>query len=204
MYVNKDLKWNSHVRHITNKAISRLYLLFKSIRSHDSKFLIRMYSVYVLPILDYCSSVYNTNSSQNLAVIERVQRLFTRRLFHRCFKYTHPVIPTYTERLRLLSLQSLEERYIKIDLTLFHKLVTNEIAINTTYPIRDFNSTRTNPLGIRFPRSKLDIRRNFFLDRVPLLYTKLPVNIISLSPSGFSGYIKGVRLSDLLPDTYMC
>jgi ribonucleases P/MRP protein subunit RPP40 len=74
LHVSSELKWQQHITIVTKKAISRLHLLFKSIQSHDPSFLIRIYFTYVVPILDYCSPIYNSNSFQNKAIIERVHK----------------------------------------------------------------------------------------------------------------------------------
>ena len=128
-------------------------------------------------------------------MIEKVQRLFTRNVFARCFKYVYPIMPSYAERLQILSLQSLEEHRLKNELILFHKIVCNEIAIQTQNPIfSDFHITRTNPRGIIIPTSKKDIRREFFFARIAQLYLKLPNELINLPVNSFSAKIKGFKL----------
>ena len=81
LYVSSNLKWDGHIRKVSKRAISRLYLLFKAVRSTDPNFLTRMYFTYVVPLLDYGSCIFNSNSKQNAAIIERVQRIFTEMYF---------------------------------------------------------------------------------------------------------------------------
>jgi hypothetical protein len=199
IYVSHDIKWRAHVDYITKKALSRLYLLFKSIRSNDPKFLTRMYNVYVLPLIDYGSSIYNSTSKQNLALIEKVQKRFTRLLFVRCFKYVYRDIPSYSERLQILCIDSLEVHLLRSDLILFHKFVTNNIFFQTNCPIFcDFYSTRTNPRGIIPTRSTKNARNDFFTIRLARLYLKLPSDITSLSFPLFQSKVKRLDLSFLL------
>ena len=178
--------------------MSRLFLLFKSVQSCDPEFLTSMYYTYVVPILDYCSPIFNSNSKQNSAVIERVQKHFTRLVFNRCYKYVHPVIPDYTACLKVLFIESLSDRRLKSDLILFHKLVNNILAIETnTPPFCDFYSTRNNPRGIIIPKSTKNIRNEFFTVRIPKLYTKLPPEIVQLPPHSFADLVKRTEVSKL-------
>ena len=71
--ISNDLKWVDHIKYITNKANSRLFLLFKSVQSCDSEFLTKIYNVYIRSLLDYGSSIYNSSSKQNSQKIEKVQ-----------------------------------------------------------------------------------------------------------------------------------
>lgn len=200
LYVSSNLKWDGHIRKVSKRAISRLYLLFKAVRSTDPNFLTRMYLTYVVPLLDYGSCIFNSNSKQNAAIIERVQRIFTRNVFSRCYNHSYPVIPPYEERLKILSLPSLSERLLKADLILYHKIITNEIAIETQYPVIDLNPTRTNPRGIYRPKAKRDFRKNFFLSRIPSIYLKLPATLVNSSLEKFTDSIKRLQLKNLLSD----
>ena len=158
-----------------------------------------MYNVYVLPLIDYGSSIYNSTSKQNLALIEKVQKRFTRLLFVRCFKYVYRDIPSYSERLQILCIDSLEVHLLRSDLILFHKFVTNNIFFQTNCPIFcDFYSTRTNPRGIIPTRSTKNARNDFFTIRLARLYLKLPSDITSLSFPLFQSKVKRLDLSFLL------
>ena len=110
------------------------------------------------------------------------------------------MIPPYEERLKILSLPSLSERLLKADLILYHKIITNEIAIETQYPVIDLNPTRTNPRSIYRPKVKRDFRKNFFLSRIPPIYIKLPKTLINSSLKKFTDSIKRLQLKNLLSD----
>ena len=70
--------------------------------------MVRAYKVYVRPILEYCSPVWSPYLLHEVDEIERVQRYFTRRLQGlKSF--------SYTDRLFLLDLESLELRRLKIE-----------------------------------------------------------------------------------------
>ena len=63
-----------------------------------------LYKVYIRPILDFGSSIYNSDSKQNCILREKVQKRFTCYVFSRCYKFEHPIIPDYEERLKILNL----------------------------------------------------------------------------------------------------
>ena len=69
----------------------------------------KAFTTYVRPILEYCSVVWSPFYLKDIILIEKVQRRFTKRLFVSSNL-------TYSERLKLLELESLEERRIKTDL----------------------------------------------------------------------------------------
>ena len=79
----------------------------------------------VIPLLDYCAVFYTRTSIHNIKVVERVQKRFLYKLFKRC--YPGVVIPSYTERLRLFSFESLEQRYEKLDLVTLYKILTHSL-----------------------------------------------------------------------------
>ena len=82
--------------------------------SRDINLLMRAYLVYVRPILEYNSVVWSPYGKHDIDAIERVQRRFTKRL--RGYG-SH----SYSERLRLLELPSLELRRLRIDLIWCYK-----------------------------------------------------------------------------------
>ena len=55
--------------------------------TNDYVFILQAYIHYVRPILEYNSSIWNphTNYIGNAKALERVQRLFTKRLFYRIY-----------------------------------------------------------------------------------------------------------------------
>ena len=74
------------------------------------------FNVYVRPILEYCSIIWNPHLLKDIEAIENVQRRFTKRL---------PGMQnfTYHQRLVSLSLDSLELRRIRLDLIYTYKIV---------------------------------------------------------------------------------
>jgi hypothetical protein len=134
-----------------------------------------LYKIYVRSILDFGSSIYNSNSKQNSIIIEQVQRRFTRYIFIRYFKYQYANLPS--ESLKILDLETLEIHRLKADLILFHKLVTQNVKLDSSILIfSNTHVTCTNPQGIVPVIAHKNASINFFFSRVSKLYLKLPIH----------------------------
>ena len=100
------------------KTLSRCHTnawqFYSGVSVQKTSLLVRAYKVYVRPILEYCSPVWSPYLLHEVDEIERVQRYFTCRLQGlKSF--------SYTDRLFLLDLESLESRRLKADLTMYFK-----------------------------------------------------------------------------------
>jgi hypothetical protein len=79
--IDRDLKFSSHIDAIIGKAKQRIYLILKSFHIRDIKPLTFAYTAYILPILDYGSSVW---SPSGLARISTGWRAFSATLRSVC------------------------------------------------------------------------------------------------------------------------
>ena len=121
--VDSKLNFSSHIDSIISKAKQRIYLIFKSFITRDIKVMTFAYKTYILPILEYCSSVWNPAKLEDIDKLESVQRYFTKRLHGLWQK-------SYKERLIACSLQSLELRRLIMDIVLCFKIVHGLVALN--------------------------------------------------------------------------
>ena len=83
-------------------------LIFRSFVSRNIQILVRAFTTYVRPILEYCTPIWSPYLLKDINKIGSVQRYFTRRLFPEK-QYS------YAERLILTNLDTLESRRIKSD-----------------------------------------------------------------------------------------
>jgi len=91
--------------------------------SRDVDMLTKAYLVYVRPLLEVNSVIWSPHYKQGIDLIERVQRRFTKRLPG----YSNY---TYSERLTLLNLPSLELRRLRLDLIWCYKILFGLISID--------------------------------------------------------------------------
>ena len=78
--ITNDLKWNIHISITCAKARRQLGFLYRHFHSADTKTLCQLYKSLILPILDYCSTVWDphTITHMHINLLESVQRFAAR------------------------------------------------------------------------------------------------------------------------------
>jgi hypothetical protein len=180
LLVSPSLLWDDHVQHITAKARSRMFLLLKALRSRDIHFMQRMFNVYVCPLLEFASPVFNSFRAKNIHDIESVQRRFTHLIFQRS---TTPTSLPYSERLAALKCKTLFNRRCATDLKTLHAIIHGRLNANLS---SQFEITPSHIRGMERARllvstqSRLQVRSNYFLFRCEKLFNVLPYDVRKL------------------------
>ena len=86
---------------------------------------LRAFITFVRPILEYASQIWNPFIHKSVDDLEHVQRYFTSRI---------PALKnlSYSDRLALLNVDSLEIRRLRSDLNLYHNIFNNLVCINSS------------------------------------------------------------------------
>ena len=121
--VDSNLNFSAQIDSIVVKAKQRTFLIFKSFESRDVTLFVFAYKTCILPILDYCSTIWFFNKLEDIDRIEKVQRYFTKRLFGLWQM-------SYIDRLVACGLPSLELRRLRTDIILCFKIIHKLIALN--------------------------------------------------------------------------
>lgn len=158
VYFDQNLSFSTHIEHIIRSSKSRLFCVLKAFRSNKLKPLLLCYTSYVRPIIEYCSPVFNPHLSKHIKAIEAVQKLATRIICHRVFKKYFP----YSDRLKLLRLQTLHERRSLCDSSTFNSIVSGSLLCSIR-PTFSRSKTRTKYIH---ESCKSVVRYNYFLNRV--------------------------------------
>ncbi|KAI8482781.1 hypothetical protein Bbelb_394430 [Branchiostoma belcheri] len=119
LYLQSDLKWNTHIDSICNKANQRLYLLrnLKHFRV-PAVDLVTVYTCYIRPVLEYAAPVWHPGLTTKLCRrIENVQRRALRVILgadfisysKACVQLNLPSLKTRREKLTLTFAKSLEQ-----------------------------------------------------------------------------------------------
>ncbi|GMR60022.1 hypothetical protein PMAYCL1PPCAC_30217, partial [Pristionchus mayeri] len=155
--VRSDLKNSCSIKTRAQKATSKLFLLLKALPFNCPTILIRSYKAYVLPLLDFASPFWNPHYISDIETLEKVQHIFTRQVFYRCFPSpSYPLsLPSYSDRMKTLGLRSLTER-----------------------PQRD----RTSSFGINIELTTSTARFHSFPVRTSRWYSQLP-DVIRTAPN---------------------
>ena len=112
MTFNSRLNFSTHINGIVSKAKQRLYLLKKRFSCSNDAALVLAFKTYVIPLLEYCSSIWSPSTVTDILYLESVQRNFTKTL-----KTCNSL--DYKDRLIKCGLCSLERRRKIADLILF-------------------------------------------------------------------------------------
>ena len=97
--------------------------IHRSFVSRDVTRLIRAYKTYVRPLVESNTVIWSPTAIGDVDLLERVQRKFTKKL---------PGMQNlpYTERLKLLNLDSLELRRLRVDLIWCYKIIFGLTCLN--------------------------------------------------------------------------
>ena len=77
---DQKLTFSPHITEIVSKVKQRIFLLFRTFRTRDKIPLLTAYKSFILPLVNYCSSVWSPHLLGDIYAIESVQRLFTRKV----------------------------------------------------------------------------------------------------------------------------
>ena len=170
LLVQDNLKFDQNIRKIAQKCQHLISQVNRSFSEKDLGLMMKLYNTYIIPHLDFGSSVWNPQKKKDIEVLERVQRRFTR------------IIPdlkglSYEERLTVLELPTLEERRNFNDLVQCYRLWNgidfspNPIFELVSRPAVTRSSAKNN---FKTEKPRLDTRKDFFSQRTAREWNKLP------------------------------
>nr|CAD2193606.1 unnamed protein product [Meloidogyne enterolobii]CAD2204952.1 unnamed protein product [Meloidogyne enterolobii] len=196
IHFSHDLKWDKHINIITRKAIRCSYSIFKSIKSRNPKILTNLFNIYVRPILEFSSSVFNPHLDKDIKSIEKVQKDFLRWVFRRINPKTE--LPEYHDLLYYFKQESLFYRRIKADLNLFHQHVCGTITIknNNSYFISKANTRGFQNIITIACNTKA--RFHSFFVRTARLYKFIPQHMRNSTPEHFSRLLVTFDISQFI------
>ena len=178
------MSYTNHCLYVARKAYARANLILRCFFYTDRNFLLRLYLIYVRPLLEYNSSVWSPHTNNDISIIERVQEYFSKRLIGM-------ESLTYDERLVALKLPSLSCRRNRSDLILLYKIMHNLIdtSLSKLFQLHSSVSvsnivTRGHSLKLYEPKPRINIFKFSFQCRVVKLWNNLPNHVctaVSLS-----------------------
>ena len=194
--ISHDLSFALHINKIVAKAHARANLIHKCFISKDAATLIKAFTVYVRPIVEYASVVWSPYHINEINKLESVQRRFTKRIVGLSSK-------SYAERMSMLQLDSLEVRRLRFDLLYTYKILFGLVDIDWSkmFSLNRFAVTRGHCYKLYARTSRINVRHNFFCNRVVNAWNRLPEegdNNYFKSYNSFRSFLMSFDLTGLL------
>ncbi len=162
--VHRSLKPSRQCERAANTAIAVLNQIKRNFHFRDRHVYLKLYKQYVRPHVKFATPAWSPWLQKDIKCLEKVQE-----------KAVAMVVGLkereYTERCKELGLDTLEERRRKLDLTQAFKIIRGIDNIDAAPLFRIGGSTvRTrqaeDPIHITKDRNNLEIRGNFFTQRI--------------------------------------
>ncbi|KAF8385647.1 hypothetical protein PRIPAC_74789, partial [Pristionchus pacificus] len=106
VFFNSKLHFAHHIDQITRKARSMCNLMLRSFLTTSSDVLLKAFKIYIRPLLESSTVIWNPTAIGLVNKLESVQREFTMRIFWR----SHLSQSSYPQRLEHFKLETLEYR----------------------------------------------------------------------------------------------
>ena len=150
-----------------------LGMIRRTITCKNTENIMSYYKTLVRPILDYASGIWNPYHKKDIEKLEKIQRRATK-IIRENRNLPYPV------RLRKCKLMSLEERRRRYDLIEMFKIMKGIYKIDKELLFEiNKNPTRGHELKVQKKYSRLNIRKNFFTNRVIDDWNHLPAQAIT-------------------------
>ena len=174
--VTNDFKPARQCQNAAGKARGELFRMCSTLASRKAEVFMPLYRTIVRPHLEYCVQAWGPFYKKDRDCLEKVQKLATRMVAGMRGK-------PYKQRLDELNLYSLERRRLRGDLIETFKIVKGISGLK----FEDFfvklpqTGTRGHSLRLQRGHSRLEIRAQFFTNRVVPWWNRLPEDVVACS-----------------------
>ena len=177
VFIDNKLDFKEHIIKQTNKARSMAGCINRNIINKTSDIMVPLFKAMIRPILEYGNAVWFPYFKKDRKRIENIQRTFTKKIHGMANK-------SYTERMQLLKLPSLEFRRLRGDLIEVFKII-HEIydPVTTTSLLtahQNIKGTRkNNNLNLSKSGTKRNKSKMFFTNRINNTWNNLPNYVVN-------------------------
>jgi hypothetical protein len=171
--VNSSGKVSEQCNVAVKNANSMLGIIRRHIKCKNKDILVRLYKSLVRPRLEFCVQAWCPYLRKDIDLMERVQ--------HRATKMISGLKNlSYESRLEKTGLITLEKRRERGDLIEVFRLLKgfDNVDYQHFFQLVDGSRTRGHRFKIVKLRSRLDIRKNFFSQRVVNIWNNLPASVV--------------------------
>jgi ribonucleases P/MRP protein subunit RPP40 len=174
--VTANMKYSAQCRKAARTAQTVLAQVSRAFHFRDRNVFIRLYTTYVRPHLEFSVPAWSPGTQADIECLERVQQRAVGMVSGLKGR-------TYEEKLLELNMVSLQERRHQLDMVQVYKIVTGKDMVKKDTWFKGLGEggrdTRASadPLNLRIPAPRLEIRRSFFSQRVPAQWNRIPAEI---------------------------
>ena len=171
--VNSDLKFHGHVRSVAHRAGGLAQNFLKSTVCRSPDFMLFLLTTHIRPIIEYCSCVWQTGYLEDLRLLEKVQRRWTKQI-DGLFSLS------YSERLKSLKLYSVQGRLLRADLIQCWKVFNGKSCVSPDelFDLPPQTRTRGHCYKIFPSCSRTDVRKRSFSIRCIAVWNSLPAETV--------------------------
>lgn len=172
--ITSALGWSEQVLRCVKRAGFMLYLITKSFYRPTPDLMLKLYTAYIRPHLEFSVGVWSPFLQGDIKLLESIQRRATR--LPTAFKNV-----SYNERLQRLGIPSLENRRRRGDLINMFRCVTSNFNCDMSdlYVLNVDNRLRGHKFKLCREKFKKNVRANFLTNRVFSDWNSLPSNVIN-------------------------
>ena len=107
--MDRSLKFHMHARSVISSASGLANSLLRSTLRRSKEFMVTLLKTNIRPVIDYCSTVWNTGYVCDVEALEAVHRMWTKQV-------EGIGDMAYGDRLSFLDLYSIKSRLLRADL----------------------------------------------------------------------------------------
>jgi len=170
--IDDKLTFEKHITEKINKANSILGIICRSFEYLDKRTFKMLYVALVRPHLEYANAVWKPYKKKDITLLENVQRRGTKRV---------PGLSElpYNERLKALKLPTLAYRSLRGDMIEVFKIMKDMYYFDKDKLFtKRVSGTRGNDYKLFKNRSRLELRKHYFTNRVVDYWNALPNKVI--------------------------
>lgn len=172
--IDENLKFHSHTASVITRANRTLAIVHKTFNFTDNHMFLALYKSLIRPVIEYGNTIWGPHYALDQQNIEKIQRRATRAL-------AGLQDISYTDRLRILGLPSLQYRRLRGDMILLYRLVNNDIGVDFSdfFTISSSTVTRGHMYKLYKPHATTRARHNFFSIRSVNSWNSLPDYVVT-------------------------
>jgi hypothetical protein len=171
--IHKSLKPSRQCQKAAATGMGVLYQLKNNFHFRDRHVFVKLFKQYVRPHLEFATPAWSPWLAADKQVLENVQKKFVNMI-------AGLRASTYEEKCKEIGLETLEERREVQDMAQAFKMIQgNEKLEAKIFNHVDGGRTRqdADELNLKLKPARLDIRRNFFTQRIVKKWNEIPAEI---------------------------